>query len=181
MDGFVNLHNCHKWAGEDPRIISEKMQNRPKPNLTGTNQPVLYPRTKTQELESGKKKGESQKEKLLELKLKFADQSLKNMLEQEKHQLEIGVRLREEIKSYERNCWENASCSLRKFQRLETGIIKIQRNFTKDIEQEKKLLEEVKRKREFQIKGKPFNILFCGHQPQFYPISSPVYRVGLLN
>ncbi|XP_052821538.1 leucine-rich repeat and coiled-coil domain-containing protein 1-like isoform X2 [Octopus bimaculoides] len=123
------------------------------PNLTGTNQPVLYPRTKTQELESGKKKGESQKEKLLELKLKFADQSLKNMLEQEKHQLAIGVRLREEIKSYERNCWENASCSLRKFQRLETGIIKIQRNFAKDIELEKKLLEEVKMKREFQIRG----------------------------
>ena len=30
IGGFVNRHNCHYWAEEDPRIISEKFQNRPK-------------------------------------------------------------------------------------------------------------------------------------------------------
>ncbi len=30
IGGSVNRHNCHYWTGEDPRIISEKMQNRPK-------------------------------------------------------------------------------------------------------------------------------------------------------
>ena len=30
VGGFVNRHNCHYWAGEDPRVTSEKMQNRPK-------------------------------------------------------------------------------------------------------------------------------------------------------
>ena len=30
IGGFVNRHNCHYWAGEDPRVTSEKQQNRPK-------------------------------------------------------------------------------------------------------------------------------------------------------
>ncbi|CAI9729892.1 leucine-rich repeats and immunoglobulin-like domains protein 3 isoform X2 [Octopus vulgaris] len=30
IGGFVNHHNCYYWAGEDPRITSEKIQNRPK-------------------------------------------------------------------------------------------------------------------------------------------------------
>ena len=30
IGGFVNRHNCHYWAEEDPRVTSEKNQNRPK-------------------------------------------------------------------------------------------------------------------------------------------------------
>ena len=30
IGGLVNRHNCHYWEEEDPRITSEKMQNRPK-------------------------------------------------------------------------------------------------------------------------------------------------------
>ena len=30
IGGFVNRHNYHYWAGDDPRITSEKMLNRPK-------------------------------------------------------------------------------------------------------------------------------------------------------
>ena len=29
IGGFVNRHNCHYGAEEDPRIIAEKFQNRP--------------------------------------------------------------------------------------------------------------------------------------------------------
>ena len=27
---LVNRHNCYYWVGEDPCVISEKMQNQPK-------------------------------------------------------------------------------------------------------------------------------------------------------
>ena len=27
IGGFVNRHNCPHWAGQDPRVTSEKMQN----------------------------------------------------------------------------------------------------------------------------------------------------------
>jgi hypothetical protein len=30
VGGFVNRHNCHYWAEEDPVVIAEKMQGRPK-------------------------------------------------------------------------------------------------------------------------------------------------------
>ena len=30
VGGFVNRHNCHYWAAEDPRIIAEKVHSRPK-------------------------------------------------------------------------------------------------------------------------------------------------------
>ena len=30
IGGLVNRHNCHYWAGQDPRVTSEKRQNRPR-------------------------------------------------------------------------------------------------------------------------------------------------------
>jgi hypothetical protein len=30
VGGFVNRHNCHYWAAQDPNMMVEKMQNRPK-------------------------------------------------------------------------------------------------------------------------------------------------------
>lgn len=97
-------------------------------------------------------RGEMEETSLQE-KIDDAYKALVKMKLREKYQLEVKLRLCEEIDRKENNTWENANVMLRKYERLKCGILRIHKNFQKDFDNEQKELLNMKKETESKIKG----------------------------
>lgn len=107
------------------------------------------------------KQMKEKKELMLQIKVAAAYKALTQLKQRERHQLEIRLKLCEEIDRKENDTWINANMMLRKYERLKSGILRIHKNFQKDFDNEQKELFNMKEATESKIKDieKELNIL----------------------
>lgn len=107
------------------------------------------------------KQMKEKKELMLKIKVAAAYKALTQLKQRERHQLEIRLKLCEEIDRKENDTWINANMMLRKYERLKSGILRIHKNFQKDFDNEQKELFNMKEATESKIKDieKELNIL----------------------